>query len=125
MIHYSVHVSVLPDEYTPDTELPRFSEDEGHSTNNGLLLLDFCKQIGIRIMNGRVGDDYGIGRYTFVETRGSSVVDYVLSSQDLFTYVSHFKVHYPNILSDHCLLTVSYTFDTRNERGETENNYEN
>ena len=61
-------------------------------------------------MNGRVGDDNGIGRYTFVGSRGSSVVDYVLCSQDLFRNVSHSKVHEPNILSGHCLLTFSFDF---------------
>ena len=78
-----VHMSVLPDEYIPDKELERFSQDKGHVNNNGLLLLDFCKQTGLRFMNGRVGADKGIGKYTFVGSRGSSVVDYVLSSQDL------------------------------------------
>ena len=73
-------MSVLPDEYIADAELQRFSEDNGHVNNNGLLLLDFCKQTGLRIMNGRVGADQGIGKHTFVGSRGSSVVDYVLSS---------------------------------------------
>ena len=64
-----VHMSVLQDEYTPDIELQRFSEDRGHTNNNGLLLLEFCKQTGLRIMNRRVKEDYGIGRYTFVGSR--------------------------------------------------------
>ena len=106
-----VHMSVLPDEYIPDIELERFSQDKGHVNNNGLLLLDFCKQTGLRIMNGRVGADKGIGKYTFVGSRGSSVVDYVLSSQDLFKCIKHFQVHDPNILSDHCLLTFSLSFE--------------
>ena len=94
----------LPDEYIPDKYLPRFSEDRGLINNNGLLLLEFCEQTGLRIMNGRVDEDKGVGRYTFVGSRGSSVVDYVLSTQDLSTNISQFKVHEPNILSDHCLL---------------------
>ena len=118
-----VHMSVLPDEYTLDIELQRFSEDRGHTDNNGLLLLELCKQTGLRIMNGRVGD-YGIGRYTFVGSRGSSVVDYVLSSQDLFQCISKFEVHDPNVLSDHCLLTFSFTFQNSNVREVTENEYE-
>ena len=75
-------------------------------------------------MNGRVGEDYGIRRYTFVGSRGSSVVDYILSSQDLFTNISHFKANDPNILSDHCLLSFSFYFDKCNEREATENVYE-
>ena len=64
--------------------MPRYSETKGHVNNNGLLLLDFCKQTGVRIMNGRVRCDREIGKYTFVGSRGSSVVDYALSSQDVF-----------------------------------------
>ena len=41
-----VHMSVLPDEYIADVEWQRFSKDKGHVNNNGLLLLDFCKQTG-------------------------------------------------------------------------------
>ena len=106
----SHHMNVLPDGYTPDQSMNRCSQDIGHVNNNGLLLLELCKQTGVRILNGRVGDDKGVGKFTFVGSRGYSVVDYVLASQDLFEYVSTFKVHDPNILSDHCLLSFSFTF---------------
>ena len=75
----SIHMPVLPDEYIPDVKLPRFSQDNGHVNNNGLLLLEFYKQTWLSIMNGRVGNDCGVGRYTFVGSRGSSLVDYVLA----------------------------------------------
>ena len=103
-------ISVPPDDYTPDNFMQRFSEDKGHTNNNGLYLSDFCKQTGMRIMNGWVGDDYGVGKYTFVGHRGCSVVDYVLTKPELFDFISHFKIHEPNILSDHCLLTLSFEF---------------
>lgn len=103
----SVHMSVLPDEYVSDTQMTRYSKDEGHTNNNGLLLLDFCKQTGLRIMNGRVGKDIGLGKYTFVGSGGSSVVDYILASQDLFNFVKEFEVLEPNILSDHCCIEFS------------------
>ena len=106
----SNHTNVLPDEYTPDRFMDRYSQDIGHVNNNGLLLLDLCKQTGVRILNGRAGDDRGIGKFTFVGSRGSSVVDYILASQNLFDYVSKFKVHDPNLLSDHCLITFSFEF---------------
>lgn len=104
------HMSVLPDEYISDTQLPRFSQDEGHVNNNGLLLLDFCKQTGLRIMNGRVGNDSEIGRYTFVGHRGCSVVDYGICSQNLFNFIKEFEVQEPNILSDHCMINFSFDF---------------
>ena len=37
-----VHMSFLPDDYIPDDFMQRFSEDEGHTNSNGVLLLDFC-----------------------------------------------------------------------------------
>lgn len=106
-------MSVLPDEYISDTQMPRYSEDQGHVNNNGLLLLDFCKQTGLRIMNGRVGNDSGIGRFTFVGNRGCSVVDYILSSQNLFNFIQEFEVQEPNILSDHCRINFSFDFFKR------------
>lgn len=106
----SIHMNVLPEDYTPDNFMDRYSQDVGHVNNNGLLLLDLCKQTGLRILNGRVGEDKGVGKYTFVGNRGSSLVDYVLASQNLFDYVTSFKVHDPNILSDHCLLSFSFDF---------------
>ena len=116
----SVHMSVLPDAYVSDIQIRRFSEDAGHRNNNGLLLLDFCKQTGLRIMNGRVGNDGGIGRYTFVGSKGSSVVDYVLASQSLFDFVNDFEVQDPNTLSDHCYIDFSFEYDKNVEFEDTE-----
>ena len=61
---YSLQMDVLPDEYTPDVYTQRHSGDAGHVNNNGILLLDVCKQRGFHIMNGWIGTYYGVGRYT-------------------------------------------------------------
>ena len=53
-----------------------------------------------------------IWRYTFVCSRGCSVVDYVLSSQDLFKCIIHLEVQEPNILTDHCLISFLFDFFT-------------
>ena len=97
---------VLPDDYIADRCLPRFSQDKGHLNSNGTFLLDLCKQSGLRILNGRVGSDAGIGKYTFVGHRGSSLVDYVLASDNIFNLIADFSVEEPNILSDHCLISL-------------------
>ena len=107
-----IHMPHLPNDYSPDMYLQRFSEDQGHTNNNGNLLLDFCKQTGLRIMNGRVGNDYGIGKYTFVGHRGRSVDDYVLAKPDFFNFINSFDIHEPNILSDHCLIKFVFEFGT-------------
>ena len=95
-----------------------------HTNSNGTILLDFCKQTGFRIMNGRVGNDYGIGRYTFVGHRGSSVVDYVLSRPEFFNFVKQFEVQGPNILSDHCLIEFSFEFGLCQQQNDQTENYD-
>ena len=55
-------------------------------------------------------DSIGIGRHTFVGSRGSSVVDYVLASQNLFSNIDTFSISDPNILSDHCIVSFSLNF---------------
>jgi exonuclease III len=105
------YMTMLPDDYVIDTVMERHSQDKGHTNNNGILLLDFCKQTGLRIFNGRVGSDKGMGRYTFVGHRGSSLVDYVIGTQNLLKSVKRFDVSEPNILSDHCLINFVLEFD--------------
>ena len=39
-------------------------------------------------------------------SRGSSLIDYVIVSEDLLSHISDFYVSDPNILSDHC--TVNF-----------------
>lgn len=87
-------------------------------------MLEFCKRTGLRIMNGRIGNDNGIGRYTFVDDRCSSLVDYVLGSQVMFNYVKSFEVHEPNILSDHSLVTLSFEFGSTEMQEEQNEEYE-
>jgi len=64
-------------------------------------------------LNGRVGEDKGIGRYTYVGSSGSSLVDYVITTQNLFSFVDTFVVKEPTILSDHCLIDFSITFNRK------------
>ena len=70
-------------------------------------MLDFCKETGLRIVNGRVGNDKGIGKCTYVGSAGKSVVDYVIASQCLFPVINTFEVSNPNLLTDHCIVQFS------------------
>ena len=105
------NIDVLPDDYCIDFNSSRTSQDKGRLNNNGHLLLDLCKQTGLRILNGRIGNDKNIGRYTYIGHNGSSVVDYIISSQNLLNYVTFFNVDDPNILSDHCLIDFTISFN--------------
>ena len=96
----------LPDDYSIEKELPRSSKDPKLNAN-GSLLIDFCRQTGLRIDNGRVGSDEGVGECTYVGATGSSLVDYVLVSEDLMQSFNEFIVHKPNPNSDHCVKELS------------------
>jgi len=102
----SAHVDLFPDDYVTDTPLPRFTQDS-HVNTNGRHLIDFCRESGLRILNGRFGNDNGVGKYTFHGAMGSSLIDYVLSSTDLLPLVNTFNICDPNILTDHCALHFS------------------
>ncbi|MCG8044774.1 MAG: reverse transcriptase domain-containing protein, partial [Candidatus Thiodiazotropha endolucinida] len=102
----ATHIHVLPEDYTTDTPLRRLSEDKGFN-RYGSELLDFCKQTGLRIFNGRAGNDGNIGKCTYVGSSGKSLVDYVIGSQQLFPLIDTFVTDEPNIISDHCIVNFS------------------
>ena len=81
--------------------LERFSQDRRNVDNYGKLLLKLCKAVGMLILNGRLGADKGIGRYTRMADNSASVVDYVIVTPDLFDDVGQFQVNNKFHESDH------------------------
>jgi hypothetical protein len=55
----------------------------------GNLLLNFCKGNSMFIVNGRVGNDKNIGRFT---CRNASVVDYCITSPELLKLFFDFDI---------------------------------
>lgn len=80
-----------------DKNLKRVSQDTGVN-KNGHLLVDLCCQTGLRMANGRVGKDAKEGKYTYMGARGSSLIDYIIVSQDLLDRFNSFSVGDPNIV---------------------------
>ena len=74
---------------------------------NGHMLLEFLKQTGLRVANGRVGEDKNVGACTYVGSKGSSLVNFCIVNVELLSEFSTFYVHDPNILSDYCLIEFS------------------
>lgn len=107
---FPTHIDTLPDDYICDINLPRATQDKGFNAN-GSLLLDFCRKTGLRVVNGRIAEDAGIGKCTYVGARGTSLIDYVIADPELFKYFSSFRVEDPNILSDHCMVNFMLCFD--------------
>ena len=103
----SRYIDALPDDYISDNERKRVSE--GKVVNeNGHDLIDFCRHTGLRIANGRIGEDDEVGKCTYVGSKGSSLIGYVLVSENLFAAFSSFTVSDPNILSDHCIINFAF-----------------
>ena len=67
---------LLPDGYVSDDILPRKSQDK--TVNEyGRSLLEFYKASGLRILNGILGVDGSVGKYTCTNVQCSSVIDMV------------------------------------------------
>ena len=58
----------------------------------GENLIELCKAVNMRIVNGRLHKDRSIGRMTCYTHNGESVVDYVLTSQTNFDIISDFEI---------------------------------
>ena len=73
----------------------------------GREFLDICRINDLSIVNGRtIGDIFG--SFTCHQKRGSSVVDYLLTSSHNLKNVLDFSVgEYQPLLSDHCPIQVN------------------
>ena len=74
--------------------------------------MDLCKTLDVRVVNGRCGADYLIGRQT---CKNSSVTDYVIMSPVLFPSIQYFRVlDFDPLLSDiHC--PVAFTISVQSQ----------
>ena len=71
------------------TEIPRRKSQDQLTNNMGIELIDLCRTNGYVIVNGRLGNDAGIGKTT---CKNVSVVDYAIVSYDLLPNVMDFSV---------------------------------
>ena len=74
---------------------------------SGQKLLDLCHSSDLRIVNGRMGDDAGIGSMTFLSANGESLIDYVIMSAELFSIIENFIVHEFYSFSPHAPIQVN------------------
>ena len=103
ILHDSTYCTHLPPNYISDYPLTRISED--NTVNEyGRELLQLCKGSQLRIVNGRVGNDKGKGKYMCFTRHGNSVVDYVITSPDFVDSFHQFEVGTLSEISDHCPL---------------------
>ena len=94
----------VPSDYHADLPLSRQNLDKSCNLH-GNLLINICKDLQLRLLNGRfLGDS--LGYFTFYNFNGQSVVDYMIASQNIFYDIDHFIVHCPIEFSDHCLISL-------------------
>ena len=105
----------VPDEYICDDVCYERSNEDTVINTSGRNLLELCRSSNLRIVNGRVGKDAGIGRVTCIKYNGSSMVDYILCSNNLLSMFDDFEV-LPNLMfSDHCSLLACLNVDHIND----------
>ena len=97
----------ISDDFEENTNIrKRKTLDNTEVSGNNKQLLDFCKATGLKILNGRVGDDREIGNFTCHTPAGSSTVDYCLTRERNFDLIENFYVGEINTISDHAYLQL-------------------
>jgi hypothetical protein len=77
--------------YKVDNEMPRNNLDPKHAKNSGKLLLDMCKEAGLRNVNGTTIGNIFL-KVTCIRYNGCSLVHYTIVSQQLLQQIGHFEV---------------------------------
>ena len=118
------NIPIPEDIYETDSllNIPRGSMDK--STNGyGQRLLELCKTIPLRILNGRKLGDI-LGSFTCYKYNGQSVVDYCLASPTLMNKIAQFEVHaFLPTLSDHCAISAKLETNFLKKRKEDDYEY--
>ena len=72
----------------------------------------------VKIVNGRIGDDNGIGNHICNYVRGSSTIDYAVACATLFPNITNFYVDtFDMCLSDvHSPICIVLTFDSGSDQ---------
>ncbi|KAF4514114.1 UNVERIFIED_CONTAM: hypothetical protein B566_EDAN019088, partial [Ephemera danica] len=95
------------------TEQPRRSRDKIFN-GEGKKLLEFCENMGLRILNGTHGRDKQ-GHFTYIGEGGASTIDFVLCSQNVLPLISDFSVEIRSE-SDHLPVVLQEALETVLER---------
>jgi hypothetical protein len=66
--------------------------------SSGNKLLDLCLSTDSKIVNGRLGNDAGIGNFTFMSNTGKSLIEYVLMQCELFPFVLFHIINLFNLI---------------------------
>jgi len=92
----------------------RYSKDTCVS-NEGRRLMGWINKMGWEILNGCTEGDWE-GEFTYVGARGSSVIDYVITSENVSNRISSFRIG-DRVDSDHMPLELTLQMRKRNKQG--------
>lgn len=92
--------------YVPDSEPCKRSSSDPVINQFGRQLISLCKTTALRIVNGRHKDDPN-GSITFFNSRGTSLIDYVLTFDDNFNNIRQFESGVSNVVSDHSPVCIT------------------
>lgn len=104
--------------YTNDLCLSKRMNPDKSRNEYGFKLLKLCKSTGLRILNGRHGSGFA-NDYTYCGATSLSVIDYLISTIDLFNYVDKFIISNFNEYSDHASLHVEFLVRNVSENSNT------
>ena len=92
----------------------RSNKDNRNVNKYGKKLLELCLVSDLFIVNGRIGNDKGVGEYTCYFGENPSTIDYILSDYTLFSEFENFYVdprneshHMPLVLTLNSVLKMS------------------
>ena len=110
-------VNLLPDDVLKSRDylcmlyttgrLIRYSKVTRPANIQGMNLVEFCKDTGLLIMNGRIGSDKGVGDFTRMRIGESSVVDYIIASPAMLDMLRDFQICEKLPESDHLSMMFS------------------
>ena len=90
-------------------------DHSGRVKGHGKELIQFCKDSGLKIGNGRLkGDEYGT--FTFCNKKALSTIDYILLEGKMFDSVNNFTVSDFTSFSDHAYLQLDLKINENDNR---------
>ena len=94
-----------------DYRIPRVTSDRG-TNKYGDLLIDLCKSVNMRIVNGRFGTDKKLGKITCFTHNGESTVDYLITERENFSLLSEIRIYDFNMFSNHASLLFNFKINS-------------
>lgn len=84
----------------------RVSQDKGLN-GYGRQLLQICKSLGFRIMNGRLDNKENTKSFTCIKENGASVVDYIICQPESSCLIKDMVILPKRVVSDHTPINFS------------------